>query len=70
MRVFSGKLYFMRPMAFYVLTKVSSILPLTQTDVYIRDYTPMQIAWIKKCCYFCEKAPIHTYVKCAYFMIR
>ena len=67
MALYASHQHFMRPMAFYashgiLCVNQSFINTAFNTDryVYIRDYTPMQIAWIKTCCYFCEKAPIYA----------
>ena len=65
MAFYASHQHFMRPMAFYashgILCVNESFINTEKLMCIFLDYTPMQIAWIKNCCYFCEKAPIHTY---------
>ena len=43
---------------------INSSQPLTQNDVYIRDYTPMYITRIEACCYFCGKSANSYMLSC------
>lgn len=43
---------------------VNNSRPLTQTDLYIRDYTPVYITRLEACCYFCGKTPNSYMLSC------